>query len=127
MHTRITSPLHTSPTPNVLCTGTHEVQNISVSSPLPGQVRVTGDFVQGSVATGALVIVYSQSDDSDIYYQSSEHDDQHMEITVNELTGGQYGVSVFVLENGLPFSRAASLPWMLYINTTQQSTCACCG
>ncbi|MGJ8945879.1 hypothetical protein AB9K17_23595, partial [Salmonella enterica subsp. enterica serovar Kentucky] len=50
------------------------IQNISVSSPHPGQVRVTGDFIQGSTATGALVIVYSQSNDSDIHYDSSEHD-----------------------------------------------------
>ena len=113
----------------ILCVhaGTHDVQNISISSPLSGQVRVTGDFIQESVATGALVIVYSQSDNSDAHYNSSEHDDQHMEITIDGLTGGQYGVSVFVLENGLPFSRAASLPQMLYANVTQQSMCACCG
>ena len=88
---------------------------------------MTGDFIQASVATGVLIIVYSQSNDSDVHYNSSECDSQNIEITIDGLTGGQYGVSVFALENGLPFSRAAMLPQMLYINTTQQSMCACCG
>lgn len=38
-------------------TGTHDIQNTSVSSSLPGTVRVTGEFIQGSTATGLLVIV----------------------------------------------------------------------
>ena len=111
-----------------LCTGSHDIQNISVSSPLTGQVRVTGYFIQGSTATGVLVIVYSQFDDSDIHYQSSERDGQVAEnqIIVDQLTNGQYGVSVFVLDNGLPFSRAAALPQLLQLNTfsAQQSKCS---
>ena len=88
--------------PNILCSGTHDIQNILVSSPLPGQVRVTGEFIEGSTATGVLVIVYSQSNDSDTHYKSCKRDGQNTEITVDGLTGGHYGVSVFVLENGLP-------------------------
>ena len=41
----------------------HDIQNLSVTSPLSGQVRVTGDFIHRSTATGVLVIVCSQSDD----------------------------------------------------------------
>ena len=83
---------------------------------------MTGDFIQGSTATGVLVIVYSQSDDSDIHYHSSEYDGQNAEIVVDRLTGGPYGVSVFVLEKGLPFSRVAALPQMLYTNIANQGT-----
>ena len=95
-----------------------------MSSPLPGPgtVRVTGDFIQGSTATGLLVIVYSQSDDSDIQYVNSEYQGQNMDITVAGLTSGQYGVSVFVLENGVPFLRVATLPRIVYTDVqTQQS------
>ena len=113
---------------DTLYTGTHDIQNISVSSPIPGRVRVTGDFIQGSTATGVLVIIYSQSNDSDTHYVNSEYHGQNTEITVDGLTSGsQYGVSIFVLENGLPFSRVATLPQTLYTNITQQSTCIDCG
>ena len=90
----------------------HDFQNISVSSPLPGQIRVTGDLIEGSTATGVLIIVYSQSNDSDIHYKNSEHEGQRTDLEVNivGLTGNKYGVSVFVLEDGLPFSRAATSP-----------------
>ena len=37
--------------------GTHDVQNVSVTSLLPGQIRVTGNIIEGSTATGVLVIV----------------------------------------------------------------------
>ena len=105
-------------------TGTHDIQNISVSSPLPGTVRVTGEFIEGSTATGVLIIVYSlqtAADDSDIQYIDSEYHDLNTMITVDRLTGGHYGVSVFVIENGLPFSRVSSLPQLLYTNKTRQS------
>ena len=42
--------------------GIHDIQNISVSSLIPGQVRVTGDFIQGSAATGILVAVLTTSE-----------------------------------------------------------------
>ena len=102
--------------------GTHDIQNISVSSPLPGMVRVTGDFIQGSTATGLLVIVYSQSDNCDIQYVNSEYPGQNIDITVAGLTSGQYGVSVLVLENGVPVLRVATLPQTVYMDVqTQQS------
>ena len=99
--------------------GTHDIQNISVSSPLPGTVRVTGDFIQGSTATGLLVIVYSLSNDSNVYYNSYQRsNDQSIEATVvtDRLTSSQYGVSVFVLDDSVPFSRAATSPQLLYMS-----------
>ena len=100
----------------------------SVLSP-PWYSQSDWKLIQGSTATGVLVIVYSQSDDSNniIHYHSSKQllfaENQ---ITVNGLTGGQYGVSVFAFENRLPFSRAAALPQLLQLNTlnAQQSMCA---
>ena len=100
--------------------GTHDIQNISVSSPLPGTVRVIGDFIQGSTATGLLVIIYSQSDDCDIQYVNSKYSGQSVDITVAGLTSGPYRVSVFVLENGVPFSRVATLPQTVYMDTLTQ-------
>ena len=51
--------------------GTHDIQNVTVNSPLPGQIRVTGEFVNGSTATGVLLIVYSMSS-NDIHYIAKE-------------------------------------------------------
>ena len=104
--------------------GTHDIQNISVSSPLHGAVRVTGDFIQGSIATvtGLLVIIYSKSNDCDIQYVNSEYQGQNVDITIAGLTSGQYGVSVFVLENGIPSLGVATLPQTVYMDIlTQQS------
>ena len=100
-----------------MAAGTHDVQIISVSSPLPGQIRVTGDFIEGSTATGVLIIIYSQSNDSDIHYKSSECEGQNADVIIVGLTGNQYSVSVFVLEYGLPFSRASTSPYLVHINT----------
>ena len=35
-------------------TGTHDIQNVTVSFPHPGEIRVAGDFVDSSTATGAF-------------------------------------------------------------------------
>ena len=83
---------------------------------------MTGDFIEGSIATGVLIIIYSQSNDSDIHYKSSEREGQSAEANIVGLTRNQYGVSVFVLEYGLPFSRASTSPYLVHINTlTHQS------
>ena len=106
----------------IILIGTHDIQNISVSSPLPGMVRVNGDFIQRSTATGLLVIVYSQSNDCDIQYVNSKYQGKNVDITVAGLTSGPYGVSVFVLENGVPFLRVATLPQTVYMDVqTEQS------
>ena len=77
-----------------------------------GEVRVTGDFISGSEATGALIIVYSISDDTIFYRTAQRTADDHLEAVVSDfLLGNQYNLSVFVLkQSGKPFSRAASAP-----------------
>ena len=92
--------------------GTHDIQNVAVLS-IPGEVRVTGDFISGSEATGVLIIIYSTSDDNARFYQTAQRtDDDHLEAVVSDfLPGNQYNLSVFVLEqSGEPFSRAATAP-----------------
>ena len=90
-------------------TGTHDIQNISVSSPQPGEIRVTGDFIDGSTATGVLLILYSLTNDSDIHYVT-ESFKQSIDINVTGLTDTQYGVSVFALDNGQVFPGVVALP-----------------
>ena len=89
--------------------GTHDVQNISVSSTHPGQIRVTGDIIDGSTVTGVLVIVYSHSDVR--YFANSPADQgQNIDVTLDGLTDTHYGVSTFTMENGVPFPRVVALP-----------------
>ena len=94
-------------------TGTHDIQNVTVTSSPVGQIRVTGDFVDGSTATGVLLVIYSLDNDSDVYYNiiDKEADGNiRMDIMLTDLTGSQHRVSVFALENGLPFPRVVTLP-----------------
>ena len=89
--------------------GTHDIQNISVTSPQPGEVRVTSDFIDGSTATGLLIIIYSLTNDSDVHYIVGGHN--------SGLAGGEYSISVFVVEeNGLPFERVATSPKLVAVD-----------
>ena len=91
-----------------------------ISSSNPGQVRITGDFIDGATATGLLVIAYSLMNDSDIHYQGhtiGEHE-QMFDTVIEELTGGGYGVSVFVVEeDGLPYERVVTQPKVVSVST----------
>ena len=71
-----------------------------------------GNIIDQATATGALVIAYSLSDESDVYYIAVDKDTEHyIDVNVAGLTGTEYGVSVFTMENhGLPFPRAVTLP-----------------
>ena len=83
-------------------------------------MRVSGRFVEGSPSTGVLVIA---SGDSGVHYHISTRDGgvSHA-VTIPGLAGGEYTVSVFVVEeNGLPFERAAMLPDHLSIETSRNT------
>ena len=71
-----------------------------------------GDFVDGSGATGVLWIVCSLTNDSDIQYLHVAKQKEQINIGMNVtgLSGTEYGVSAFTLENGLPFPRVIALP-----------------
>ena len=79
----------------------------------------TGDFIEGSTATGILNIVYSITDDSNIHYSFIPHSlkQQTAEDTIRELPSNHYRVAVFaVVETGQPFPRAATKPKSILIN-----------
>ena len=68
---------------------------------------MTGDFIDGSTAVGALFIVYSIN--STLYHLVERMD--KLEAVVSGLPRGEYYMSVFVVEeNGEPFRRAATTP-----------------
>ena len=78
-----------------------------------------GGTIDGSTMIGMLVIIYSVSEDSDVYYNFVPHDTKQQGVyaVVTELPGGQYEVSVYVMEeSGLPFQRAAATPKSVLIN-----------
>ena len=74
-----------------------------------GEIRVIGIFVDGSTATGALIIVYSLTNDSDVRYITTGLE-QRIDVNVRDLHGSIYGVSAFVLEDGVPFNRTVTMP-----------------
>ena len=88
-------------------TGTHDIQNVSVtSSERTGEPQVFGDFVTGTSATGALVIVYS--DELTRYHLAPRGGSWRLDTTIPNLPSGTYKVSVFTIEeDGLPFERVS--------------------
>ena len=95
-------------------TGTHDLQNISVSSPCSGQVRVTGDFIQGSTTTGILVILYREGDSRIIYDLISRSGNK----IVTDITGvdrGNHEVFVFDVERNGTYSSATVKPVMVNV------------
>ena len=64
-----------------------------------------GDFVDRSGATGVLWMVFSLSNDSNIQYIyiAKQPEQRSISMDVTGLNGTEYGVSVFALENGVPF------------------------
>jgi hypothetical protein len=94
--------------------GTHDIQNVivTVHPSHPGTIQLTGDFVDGSGATGVLWVVYLLNNDSDIQYiyMAKQPGQNSISINVTGLAGIEYGVSSFALENGLLFPRVVASP-----------------
>ena len=93
-----------------------------MSSPSPGLIRVTGDFINGSSAASVLAIIYSTDNRNDIYYVISplSTEGETLVTNISGLPSGLYNVSVFVLEkNGLPFNRSASTPRNVLVRENQ--------
>ena len=77
---------------------------------------MTGDFIDGSTATGLLTIV--QISTSEIFYNLIERrsDQLHIEGSIQGVVGGEHSISFFVVEeSGLPSSTAASTPKVVSI------------
>ena len=63
--------------------GTHDLQKVAVNSPLPSEIRVRGDFVDGSTATGVLLVIYSLTSDSDIHYIAKHKEQESVSMIIN--------------------------------------------
>ena len=58
-----------------------------------------GNFIDGSTATGVLLIVYSLTNESDIHYHAinkGNEQNNNISLNVTGLTGAEYGVSCSV-------------------------------
>ena len=80
---------------------------------------MTGSFTDDSTATGVLVIVIG---DSEVIYHKASRDgtDKIKETLITGLAGGEYSISVFVVEeNGLPFERVATSPKLVIVETSK--------
>ena len=109
---------------NLLYTGTHDVQQIVVTSTLGG-VNISGDFVERSTATGILAVVYTLTE-SDIYYLFVPHffGRQKASAIFECIPSGTYNISLFsVEESGLPFNRAATNVRTLSIDQGRNVDC----
>ena len=86
---------------------------------------MTGDFIDGSTATGLLIIIYSLTNDSDVHYiyiaeGSTLQQSKSVDMNVTSVAGGVYVISVFVVEeNGLPFERVAMSPKLVAVKTSK--------
>ena len=92
--------------------GTHDLQRIEVHRSLYG-ITVTSELLNGSQATGMFIVVYSLTPDSDIIHYSIHtrlKNQRRIAAGIQDLPGNKYNVSVFTLENGVPFARAAAQP-----------------
>ena len=60
-----------------------------------------------------FLIVYFLTNESDIHYHAiykGSEQNNNISINVTGLIGTEYGISVFALENGLPFPRVVASP-----------------
>ena len=84
---------------------------------------MTGDFIDGSTATGLLIIIYSLTNYSHVHYIAEDYESQQRKSTdmnVTGLAGGEYSISVFVVEeNGRPFERVATSPKLVAVETSK--------
>ena len=90
--------------------GTHDIQNISVSSPLPGQVRVTGDFIEGSIETGIFIVIYKEEDFHFVYHSALRSVENKAVSTTVNLPDGNYKLFVFGFEGNGTYLMATIRP-----------------
>ena len=100
--------------------GTYDLQNVVAISQLPGQISVTGELISGATATGVLVVVYSLTNSEDIHYIIEQAKGDRISLNVTGLTGAEYGVSTFALENGLPLPSVVASPKIIVVLNSHQ-------
>ena len=95
-----------------MCLGTHDVQHISIVSPLPNILKITGEFIRGSTSIGVLAVMVPIDTKLDpVYRFITRQSTTSLGVEDIRVSGGDYSISVFVIEeSGLPFARTASAP-----------------
>ena len=92
------------------------MQEISITSPSAGTIRIAGYFIPDSPATGVLVATLNTSEIS-FYFLTREGNQLHNEGVLSNVRGGRYMASVFVVDQtGLPFKWTASIPQNVVVN-----------
>ena len=101
--------------------GTHDIQNISVTSTQPGSIRITGDFIRDSSAIGVLAIIIPLDTEANVIYSFRPRESTTaLRAEDVSVPGGHYSVSLFVVEEvGDVFSRTASSPISLSVDNGQ--------
>ena len=82
---------------------------------------MTGDFINGSTATGVLAMFVDFST-SEIFYHLIKrgNNKQQFDGTIQGVVGGEHSISFFVVEeSGLPFSRTASMPKVVTVESSK--------
>ena len=99
--------------------GTHDIYNISIFPSHPSGIIITGNILDESLSVGALIIVYSLTEDTNILYKFAPRlsETKQINLSIIELPNDDYGVSTFVAEeNEVPFHRVAVSPRFVFIN-----------
>jgi hypothetical protein len=79
--------------------GTHDIQNITVSSPLSGQVIVASDFLQGSTAMEILAVLFRRSDSHVLYKLAPRRlGAGNTVVTIIGVDSGSYDMFVYAVE-----------------------------
>jgi hypothetical protein len=101
--------------------GTFDIQDIQVTTNSSGSIIVNCALINGSQAAGVLIVAYSISDISEIYYKVAQrNDEREIQAEISCLPGQSYNVLLYVIdENGLPLKKAASLPLTRSFNNQQ--------
>ena len=66
------------------------------------------------------MVVYSLTNSEDIHYITKQAKFDKISLNVTGLTGAEYGVFTFALENGLPFPRVVASPRNITLSNSQQ-------
>ena len=96
----------------IACIGTHDIQRISIASPLPNIIRIAGEFIRGSSSIGVVVVTFPLDLQLGLSYRFIPRESTtSLRVENIRVPGGDYSISVFVVEeSGLPFTRTASTP-----------------
>ena len=94
-----------------MISGTHDIQNVSISSPRRGEIRFSGDFINGSKSTGVLAVIVRSTSEVLYHLVQRGRSGLHVDDTITNLVGGDHVVLICVVEeNGLPLNTTASAP-----------------